>query len=86
MVTSLAVIYIEKKLQLKSKNKEITRIKYSVLTWENTLSHSTNMTYIQQVEKYLHYVKKQNKILHAYYLLNTNIYIYVLVYVYIYGQ
>lgn len=32
MVTSLAVIYIEKKLQLKSKNKEITRIKYSVLT------------------------------------------------------
>lgn len=33
------------------------------------------MTYIQQVEKYLHYVKKQNKILHAYYLLNTNIYI-----------
>lgn len=31
-LTSLAVIYIEKKVQLKSKNKEITRIEYSVLT------------------------------------------------------
>lgn len=61
-----------KKLQLKFKNKEITRIKYSVLTWENIVSHSTytaNTKIFTLSEKAKH-------------VLNTNIYVYV----YLHGQ